>query len=171
MTSGGVSPFTWIEGREVVRLECQFGVTRHFGLTDMGYEGLVSGWSEPERSHVWNDGYDAILALSFPLPASGVRAEFVLEPFIGEGIEAQDLTVFANGFRLGFWRVKSRAEFSCLVELYPFQLVSVEGIARADFAFHSPGSVSPVEAYDNPDERLLGFCFRRLVLNEVELGG
>ncbi len=42
------------------------GVTRAFGLGDIGSENLRAGWAAPEENHNWNDGFDASLVLHLP---------------------------------------------------------------------------------------------------------
>lgn len=152
-------------GRFERTLVCEAGIQRLFGLGDIGRSGLVSGWSAPEDSHIWNDGFDAVLAVSVPNAGRAMRILAVGEPFVTHLVPVQDLTLYANGFRLGFWRMIARQVSTIDAVIQPFQMHSERETAQLVFTFHLPLSVRPAEFADSADERLLGFCFRTLTLD------
>src|SRR5450756_229677 len=93
-------------------LECQPGVIRLFGIADIGQRGLSGGWAFPEEGHTWNEGYDAALAISMPVPPLGCTLRIEGEPYVSRQQPVQDITIYANGHRGGFWRLSDRGEFA-----------------------------------------------------------
>jgi hypothetical protein len=140
------------------------GLVRCFGSGDIAGAGLGRGWAAPEESHCWNDGPDALLTLA---TARAERlAALVIEgaPLIVPARRRQDLTLYGNGLRLGFWRFSEprTAQLEVLIEPWHWR-------RRGEFhvlalAFHLPDSLRLSSIEPNGDDRELGFCFRTLAL-------
>ncbi len=144
------------------------GHTRLFGAIDIKSEGLVAGWSEPESGHTWNDGYDAVADLE--LESESRKLKLVIEgiPFISDEVRKQDLTIFVNGIRVGFWRFSSPERVVVEAPL-PWTTGLGKGLGenKLRLTFHLPDSVSPSELGKGDDIRRLGFCFYNITLRNA----
>jgi hypothetical protein len=79
------------------------GITRFFGVADIGKRGLVRGCSEPEEAHVWNDGPDAQLLMTLNPPSRTCTLMVEGKRYIRGNHRQQEVTLFANGLRMGYW--------------------------------------------------------------------
>ncbi len=145
---------------------CEPGVTRLFGDGDLGRHGLLSGWAAPEEGHVWNDGPEAVLRLRTGRPRAPCTLTFEGEPFLGQGCARQDLVLYLNGFRIGFWRLTEPRTYRLAATIEPEQLFERDGAAVARCIWHLPHSVRPAVLGQGTDTRELGFCFRTLTITE-----
>jgi len=151
-------------------IECEWGLGRLFGSCDIGSNGLISGWSDPEPAHVWNDGPDAHFRLSFPGPAR--RAVLSVEgmAFIRPRQPSQDITLYVNGFRLGFWRLFSAGGDTLSAAIEPEQMFARGDQVVLDCTFHIPTCVRPMDLGEGNDRRQLGFCFFSVLVREERDG-
>lgn len=160
-------------------LRVEIGVVRAFGLTDIGTNGLISGWSAPETAHNWNDGPEAVMAIATRRP--DFPCTLVLEgaPLLGGPLRHQDMAVFAGGLRLGFWRLRPGSvapgashvlEVPVPPTAWRTQADDIGGLSQPGdtgglrLHFHLPGSMRLSELQPDGDDRELGFCFRTLAL-------
>lgn len=148
-------------------LECDPGVIRLFGAADIRMRGMVSGWSEPEEGHTWNDGIEAVYAIAVPSPLERFRLVVMGEPYVTRGRPAQDVTIYGNGHRLRSWRLTARSETPLEVVLEPEWWFMRGRMPSMTLIFHLPNSARPKELNDGQDGRELGFCFRSICLNPV----
>lgn len=148
-------------------LEFEFGKVRAFCTADINSQGLVRGWSHAEETHIWNDGYDVELVVSARPPRMPVLVRVGGEPYITQVQRAQDITLYANGFRLGFWRLKHRDSVSLSAIVEPEQWIVRKANGLLRFVWHIPTSAKPSELGDGRDDRLLGFCFRSIEIAEA----
>jgi hypothetical protein len=151
----------------VPNMDWELGTTRLFGNYDIGTTGLISGWSSPEDPHVWNDGPEAVLQLSTIIVKHPLRLTFEGVPFIGGKCTFQDVALYMNGARLGFWRLREpRAQMlSAIIE--PEQIFERRGKAMLTCIWHLPQSVRPVDVGAGKDTRELGFCFRSITVSSA----
>ncbi len=145
-------------------LPYELGVARQFGLADIGRQGLLSGWSTPEDSHVWNDGPEAVLALVTEMPAGPVVMSVEGAPFINARQPFQEVTLYANGWRLGFWRFRENAPVIMEAVVQPEQFFSRPEGAQLNLVWHLPSAVRPSDIGLSSDGRELGFVFRMLTI-------
>ena len=145
---------------------CELGVGRLFGEGDLGRHGLLSGWAAPEEGHVWNDGPEAVLRLRTSRPRAPCTLSFEGEPFLGKGCTRQDVVLYLNGFRVGFWRLAEPRTYRLAATIEPEHLFERDGAAVARCVWHLPDSVRPATLGRGTDTRELGFCFRTLTLAE-----
>lgn len=148
-------------------LECEPGVIRLFGAADIGTRGMVSGWSEPEDGHNWNDGEEAIYALAVGQPLRRMMLTILAEPYVTRARPTQDITLFGNGFRLGFWRLGTRVETMLMVVIEPewWLLRGNRGLMR--LTLHMPHCTRPKDINDGQDGRELALCCRSLCLRQT----
>jgi hypothetical protein len=146
-------------------LDYSMGVTRLFCSADVGRRGMVGGWSQPEDSHTWNDGHEAVLSLATKPHAEPCRLVVEGEPYLPMRQPTQNVTLYANGHRAGFWRLSSRDHNHLEAVLEPEWWFLRGSCALMKLAFHLPDSIRPSDAIGAPDERLLGFCFRSFVIS------
>jgi hypothetical protein len=145
-------------------LECEAGVIRLFGAADIGMRGLLSGWSDPEEGHSWNDGPETVLAISVRPPLERFSLVVTGEPYVTRGRPLQDVTLYGNGHRLDFWRLANRSETPLTVILEPEWWFVRNRLANMTLRFHLPSSARPKELNDGQDGREIGFCFRSICL-------
>jgi hypothetical protein len=145
-------------------LQIDIGVVRCFGSGDINDTGLGRGWALPEDAHSWNDGPEAVLSLSTLRP--DFRCVLVVEgaPLIGPARARQDVTLYVNGLRLGFWRLTDNAPAQLETLIEPAHWQARGRNAVLNLAFHLPDSVRLSTVQPDGDDRELGFCFRTLAL-------
>ncbi|WP_459696627.1 hypothetical protein [Acidisoma sp. C75] len=141
-----------------------FGVTRLFGNHDLGESGLISGWAGPEDGHVWNDGPEALMHAVFEPTNRPVTLTIEGIPFLGGTIPFQDLTLYVNGARLGFWRLSQPKVCTIEAIIEPEHIFLRQGYSVLSCAFHMPGATRPVEIGLGSDTRALAFCFHSICL-------
>jgi hypothetical protein len=151
-------------------LECDPGVIRLFGLTDIKSRGCRRGFADPEYGHNWNHGFDPTLVLSVEGEIGAATLVIGGEPFVTRSQPVQDLTVYVNGYRAGFWRLVDNTNYSLRIEIEPEWWFLRDARAILKVVFHLPNSVRPGDIGEGEDGRELGFCFRTLLLEPLERG-
>jgi len=150
-------------------LDCEPGVTRLFGEADIATQGLISGWSDPEEGHNWNDGPEAICVLSTKPPVTRLLLVLMGEPYVNRARPLQDVTLFGNGYRLGYWRLSVRAETALMVALEPEWWLTRGPRAILRLHVHVPNSIRPKDINDGPDGRELALCCRSICLRPISV--
>jgi hypothetical protein len=140
------------------------GATRLFGNFDLAGSDLVSGWSTPEDPHIWNDGPESVLRIVTEPVKRALRLSIEGIPFIGGSCSFQDVTLYVNGARLGFWRLRESKSYVLAATIEPEQMLERNGKAVLTCAWHLPSSARPVDMGLGKDTRELGFCFRSVTL-------
>jgi hypothetical protein len=143
----------------------ELGITRYFGLGDISGKSLLHGWAVPEETHNWNDGYDTSLTISLPNPPETVCVLTIEgRPHLAPGLSRQDITLFFNGRRLGFWRLDRLEGFHLAAEIEPeFWLMRQRGVF-GKCIWHLPDSTRPSAISGIQDDRLLGLCFQSITI-------
>ena len=144
------------DGRGAGALDCEPGVVRLFGIADIGTQGQLSGWGEPEDGHVWNDGQEATLLIAVPAPPPRLLLLLGGEPYVSRLRPAQEVTLFGNGLRIGFWRLSQRAGTTLSAPLEPEWWLRRGARAVMRLGLHLPNSARPLDIADGPDGRELG---------------
>lgn len=145
----------------------KLGVPRSFGVSGIEPETLLYGWSAPEDAHAWNDGLEAAQKITIALPDRPVVLSLECLPFIGGPCQHQDITLYVNGFRAQFWRLRLAEIHHLEAVLAPSWFTDAGAARRLTCIWHLPCSLSPAEAGAGGDSRLLGLCFRRLTFREL----
>ena len=145
-------------------LSLQPGVTRRFGIEDIGETGMLAGWAGSESGHAWNDGVDATLLVATRRAPGPMDLEIHAEPYVTRQNPLQELTLFANGARVKFWRLSHRDVTRMTGWIDPCWWREVHDRAVLRLVFHMPQSVSPHELGECADLRQLGFSFRSIAL-------
>lgn len=153
--------------REGNILMCEPDVVRLFGAVDIGAQGQVDGWAEPEEGHVWNDGPEATLLIGVPAPTPRLLLSLGGEPYVSRVRPTQEVTVFGNGLRLHFRQLARRAPVTLAVALEPEWWLRRGRLAVMRLSLHLPLSVRPCDIADGPDGRALGFCLRSICLQRL----
>jgi hypothetical protein len=148
-------------------LRIEPGIVRLFGKGDIANRGLVSGWAAPEEGHNWNDGLDATMVIEATLPTMPVTVVAEGVPYIFSNADKQEITLYANGYRIGFWRLTERRQATLATKVEPEQWFSRKGLGHLSLTWHLPGSSRPSELGDGADGRILGFAFRTFCLSDV----
>lgn len=150
--------------RKETESEWEIGTTRLFGNFDLGTSGLISGWSLPEDPHIWNDGPEAVMQIVTSPVRRTLRLTVEAIPFISGSVTSQDVTLYVNGARIGFWRLRESKSFLLSGTIEPEQVFERDGKALLTCAFHLPNSAKPVDVGAGKDGRELGLCFRSITL-------
>lgn len=142
----------------------EIGTTRLFGNFDLGTAGLISGWSAPEDPHIWNDGPEAVMQIMTEPVRRTLRITLEATPFINSMVPSQEVTLYVNGARIGFWRLRDSKSYLLSATIEPEQIFERDGKALLTCSFHIPKSVKPVDIGAGKDGRELGLCFRSITL-------
>lgn len=153
--------------RRETSLECEPGVIRLFGAADIGGRGMISGWSGPEDGHNWTDGLEAVYALSIKPPVTRLLLAMMGEPYVTRARPVQDIALYGNGLRLGYWRLSVRAETALMCVLEPEWWLERGNRAYMRLVFHLPHCVRPKDINDGQDGRELALCCRSLCLRPI----
>jgi hypothetical protein len=149
-------------------LHSECGLVRCFGTGDIGQAGLAQGWAAPEDAHNWNDGPEAVLLLTTAVPSSPCLLVVEGAPLIVPSRQRQDITLYANGIRLGFWRLTNARNIQLRVTIEPEHVLTRDDadgpLGVLHLAFHLPDSLRLSAIQAEGDDRELGFCFRTLAL-------
>jgi hypothetical protein len=151
-------------GRKETETEWEIGATRLFGNLDLGTAGLISGWSAPEDPHIWNDGPEAVMQIVTSPVRRTLRLTVEATPFISGSVTSQDVTLYVDGFRIGFWRLRESKSYLLSSTIEPEQIFERDGKALLTCVFHLPKSAKPVDVGAGKDGRELGLCFRSITL-------
>lgn len=134
------------------------------GADPQAKAAMVSGWAQPEGPHVWNDGPESRMLLAVSETGRPLILSVTGIPLIHQQRPFQEITLFVNGYRLGFWRMR-RADVSLLsATIAPEQMRVSAGCSQMQLDWHIPFSVSPSALGAGADGRELGFCFQTLSL-------
>jgi len=141
------------------------GVTRFFGIGDIGAKNLISGWAAPEQNHNWNDGVEATLLLTLPARPDDICTLAVEgRAFVSAGVAKQDVSLFVNGYRAGFWRLTNEERFTLEAEIEPEMWLDRRSGALAKCVWHLPDSTRPSDISKVQDHRRIGFCFQSMTV-------
>jgi hypothetical protein len=143
----------------------EMGATRLFGNFDLAGAALLSGWSTPEDPHIWNDGPESMLQIVVEPVRRVLRLAIEGIPFIGGACGAQDVTLYVNGARVGFWRMRESKSHILSAAIEPEHIRDRNGKSVMICAWHLPNSARPVDLGLGKDTRELGFCFQSITLS------
>jgi len=148
-------------------LDFEPGVIRLFGEADIGQRGMISGWSQPEAGHAWNDGQEAVYQIAVRPPIGRFDLTILGEPYISRARPFQEMTLFGNGYRIASWRMRARTETRLNVTLEPEWWFTRNRRHVMKLLFHMPTSARPNDLNDGQDGRELCFCFRSIYLRRL----
>jgi hypothetical protein len=137
----------------------------NFGVLDLEVNGLTAGWSAPEVGHTWNDGREAIFECGVKGLTGGCVVEFSGTPFLHGGVDHQEIYLYINGFRMGYWRLTESKDYALTVKLEAEQLFRRGEFSTMKCVWFFPGAVKPVDMGINADSRALAFCFRSITIS------
>lgn len=156
--------------RSVKSPQWELGVAHHFGKSGPGTGSLLSGWSEPEDEHVWTHGTEATQHIVVAPTDRPLTVSLECLPFIGGICLRQDVTLYVNGIRVKFWRLRT-AEIHQLDATIPPHCFTKWGESMLlKCVWHLPCSISPRDAGTGGDARELGLCFRALTISQISAG-
>ena len=124
-------------------------------------EYLLGGWSHPEQDGTWTVGTKA--GIGFQLTEA--PPEWLAIKVTASGYAPQgpiDVVVTANDTKVASWKLDS--DVAERVARVPASVFGPSRLLRLNFHIANPRS--PAEA-GSPDSRLLGMCFRSLVLERL----
>ena len=119
------------------------------------------GWGNPELSHTWTIGAEAILSIPSPAHPEALLVNARLTPLCGPGISYQTVQIEVAGTPVGEWVVHGTGHYFCIVWPRLF------GKDRIDLRFAIPGARSPHEIGLNNDSRVLGLMFHDIWLSPL----
>ncbi len=143
----------------------ELGITRFFGQGDLNDKHFDYGWAVPEENHSWNDGIDASFIISLksrPTHPCSLKIRGI--PYLTDNIRNQDITLYVNGYRAGFWRLDARQTYLLVAAIAPEYWADRNGRGFAQCIWHIPGSARPSDTSGINDQRQLGFCFQEITL-------
>lgn len=128
---------------------------------------MISGWSQSEGLHVWNDGPEAQMRIVVADPQRSLTLTVTGVPLVHPQQPFQEVTLFVNGYRVAFWRL-GRADVTTLTATLAPEQMSPLGLrprAVLEIDWHIPFSVRPKTLGTGSDNRELGFCFHTMCLS------
>src|SRR5579875_42474 len=133
-----------------------------FGAVGNSAMFQLEGWSFPEESWTWTVGHRSMLLFKRPPGNAKFTIELELHPYVVAGVvPSQRLAASVNGRNVGALHV-----FGHSVIGFDFELA--EGEDRITICFEHPDAARPCDYSDNPDARLLAFCFFKARLYQTE---
>ena len=150
-------------------LSLQPGASRAFGAEDIAATGLLAGWSDVEPGHGWNNGIDATLLIATRPSPGPMELAISLEPYVTRQNPFQELTLYANGARAGYWQFSRREVETITAWIDPFWWRTHHDRAVLRLVLHMPQAVCPREIGDGEDMRKLAFSFRSIALQVSEM--
>jgi hypothetical protein len=136
-----------------------------FGAVGNSAMFQLEGWSFPEEAWTWTVGHRSMLLFKRPSGSAKFTIELDLHPYVVvDALPSQRLAASVNGRTIGALHV-----FNHSVIGFDFELE--EGEDRITICFEHPDAARPCDYTDNPDERLLAFCFFKARLYLAEQHG
>ncbi len=142
--------------------ELHVGRVERLGLGGIGRAGLISGWSETEADHVWNDGSTAVLLFAHPARPPALTLAVSGQPYLPHESYFQEVSIYVNGWWAGFWRLKANTSSTLEARIDPEWWFRRDDRNVVRISFVMPNYARPVEFGGGNDERGLAFCFRTL---------
>ena len=134
-----------------------------------GFLYAVSGWSIPEESHQWSDGWESRLLFKVPQDSnSALRIELDFHAFIPAEKDFSRIDVTINSrshARLVFTRDHNTGPHGFIVS--EEEISHPHGYVDILFTYLDPGT--PEAAPDATDTRLLGACLKHLKIVRADL--
>jgi hypothetical protein len=129
---------------------------------------VLTGYAAPEENHIWNDGFEASFVVTMHnMPTEQVILKVEGLPFIAEDLKSQDITLYFNGHRVGFWHLSAMDKAFLIAEIEPEYWLARHGGAYGKCVWHMPGSMRPSAVTGADDEREIGFCFQSIEIAET----
>jgi hypothetical protein len=114
-----------------------------------------TGWWTPEDTHTWSKGRSS-LQLPIEPPAGDLELEATVWPFVAPSIQAQAVSVQANGVEVATWHLSAPGTVRARI---PEPVARAGRVLRLTFIASSPRS--PAELGLGADDRQLGLAFVR----------
>lgn len=133
-----------------------FDLTKNGGLKQI----LGSGWSAPEASMVWNDGYYSALNIPIERRNHDVKLKFLIDPYVNNSNSLiQRVEIYCWGLAMGFFTLRKR-EMTTLEVLVPAYVTNF-GALKVDIKW--PDAKSPV-AVGGADKRILAAALHQVII-------
>lgn len=134
-----------------------FDLTKSGGMKQI----LGSGWSTPEATLVWNDGYYSSLNVPIDRRDHEVKLALLLDPYVnGSNSPMQRVEIYCWGLALGFFTLRKREMTTLEVRVPPY--VTNFGALKIDIKW--PDAKSPVAA-GGVDKRVLAGALHQVAVS------
>lgn len=147
---------------EKVELERQYlniGSHVSFSINGEGGKYLRRGWSEQEASHIWSNAERAQLKFRLSDKVNhSLKLKLYANGFPADGRDPQNVNIYANGEKIGFWQVLNLAWYEITI---PKNKIVNETL---DITFEISNPTAPCEVSDSKDCRKLGIAVKELVI-------
>lgn len=133
-----------------------------FGIAGNAQDHQLCGWSNPEPDHTWSIGASSSLWVPVPDLPHGFFLELDWTPAVLPPVlSAQPVTVMVNGQRVFAGDVHSAtvAAFDCS---------AIRATGRGILVQFEHGDAVSPKMFGSTDDRILGFCVRRLRVLAIE---
>jgi hypothetical protein len=142
--------------------EIRVGRVERLGQGGIGRAGLVSGWSDTEDAHVWNDGATAVMIFGQRARPPALTLRVAGAAYLPNDTHVQDIAIYVNGWWGGFWRMDERITYVLEVRIEPEWWLARGDRHVAHISFVMPNAARPSDLSGARDQRRLAFCFRTL---------
>lgn len=148
-------------GRSGITLEAVIDLA--FGKDSAGMPYATAGWSGPENGFVWSNAKEVVLRLP-PLPGKGAYVvRLIGNPFtVRPAVPHQDVGIAINGQEIGSVTIDDY----CMIEFDLPPSLTLDD-TPLEITLRLPKAARPRELNHAEDNRLLGFCLRRVTVSAL----
>ncbi len=138
------------------------GPVQHFGRAPGGLARLISGWGDHEQEHVWNDGFIAVIAVTRRSRPPALILSISGQPYLPTQGQAQEITVYTNGWFAGFWRLDADRPHRLDAPIESEWWSAQNDTHVLQIGLLMPNAARPVRASWGAERRRLAFCLHTI---------
>jgi len=146
----------------------QWGTEITFGLIGNSYPYEENGWSQPNNKFTWTENRQATMTfpVSIPKDASNIVlvARFVRAHLFSGKLDSLKVNILVNDIKVGSWEIKNNDKEKTLK--IPLELLKKDA-QKMKITFDMPDVISPKQAGEGNDPRLLGIAFMSIKFNST----
>ncbi len=142
----------------------ELGKVYTFKTGGSGLMFLKSGFSNPEETHVWTDGLEAVVSFETTQTETDLTLSLKAAPFARASLgDDQSCEVSFDGKQVSTWKLVGHPTGQPFTAIIPKELVKPGKAAQLSFKFNK--LTSPKLAGESADGRLLGLSFQQMEIS------
>ncbi len=138
------------------------GPVEIFGNERAPLARLVSGWGEREQDQVWSDGFIAVVAVSRRSRPPPLILSIAGQPYLPAPGGAQEITVYANGWFAGFWRLDADRPYLLDALIEPEWWLQQNQVHVLQVGLLMPNAACPDQPAWSAGRQRRAFCLRSI---------
>ena len=137
--------------------------TKNGNSVDFIPDPKLSGWSQPESSHTWTNGNEAILSVNVNNSKNkNLKLRLKASPFLGGKLKQQEVGVYVNETKVAHWSITKNDWYEAVIPT----TVNNNGKLMIKFTISDP--TSPKEVGQSQDSRKLGIAVKEMLITETD---